>query len=42
MESVKNDIGRLTSDNVVLVCSSTNHLEKGNSKGAITYIISFV
>jgi hypothetical protein len=36
-KSVKNDTGRLTSDDVLLVCSmcSTNYLEIGNSKGAI-------
>jgi hypothetical protein len=42
MESVKNDTGRLSSDDVLLVCSSTNHLEIGNSKGAIKHIINFV
>jgi hypothetical protein len=44
MESVKNDTGRLPSDDVLLVCSmcSTNYLEIENSKGAIKHIINFV
>ena len=41
MESAKNYIGKLTSDDVLLVCSSTNHLEIGNSMGAITHILNF-
>jgi hypothetical protein len=42
MESVKNYTGRLPSDNVLLVCSSTNHLEIGKSKGAIKHIMNFL
>jgi hypothetical protein len=42
MESVKNYNGRLSSDDVLLVCSSTNHLEIGNSKVAVKHILNFV
>ena len=42
MESAKNYIGRLSSDDVLLVCSSTNHLKIGNSKGAIKHILKLV
>jgi hypothetical protein len=31
MESVKNDTGRLSSDDVLLVCSIASHLKIGNS-----------
>jgi len=41
MESAKNYIGRLSSDDVLLVCSCTN-LKIGNSKGAIKHILNLV
>jgi len=42
MEYAKNYIGRLSSDNVLLVCSSTNHLKIGNPKGTIKHILNLV
>lgn len=44
MESVKNDTGKLSSEDVLLICSmcSTNYLKIGDSNGAIKHTINFV